>query len=443
MAWELPPKARKAREVVAHSNATFNVCDGPVRSGKTVGINIRWLEYTAREAPPGDLLMVGKTERTLLRNVVKPMQDEFGSSVVQINRGDGTIHILGRRIYLVGANDESSEGKIRGMTLAGAYGDELTLWPKNFWEMLGTRLSVGGSRFFGSTNPGPPRHYIKQLLDAKDPAVRRFHFQLDDNPFLEEEYKARLKRQYTGVFYKRMILGQWVAAEGAIYEMFDEDVHVVDSPPGDLTTFAVGGDYGASNATCFVLLGWGGRDGRVYVLDAYYYDGAAMRKAMSDGLPDGAVVTGAIRTNEEHAEGLARLTSMLARRTQHDPRSVFRGRVYLDPSALALAEVLRRRGYSVVPAVNDVSYGIGLTSNLWALDRLRIVRTPGTEHVIESVSGYAWNPKKQLLGEDAPIKEGDHGADALRYPIATDPGLVRLALDPPGNAPEVGWATMN
>ena len=258
MPWSLPPTAKKAREVVAHSNGTFNICDGPVRSGKTVGINIRWLEYTAREAPPGDLLMVGKTERTLLRNVVKPMQDEFGSSVVQINRGDGTVHLLGRRVYLVGANDESSEGKIRGMTLAGAYGDEITLWPKNFWDMLGTRLSVGGSKFFGSTNPGPPRHYLKQLLDAKDPAVRRFQFKLDDNPFLDADYVARLKRQYSGVFYKRMILGQWVAAEGAIYEMFDEDVHVVESPPADLTTFAVGGDYGASNATCFVLLGWCG-----------------------------------------------------------------------------------------------------------------------------------------------------------------------------------------
>lgn len=430
MTWQLPPSAKKAREFIARSTAPINIAHGPVRCGKTVAVNLRWFEYCAREAPEGgDLLMVGKTERTLVRNVLQPMQDELGVAAVRINRGEGTATIAGRRVYLVGANDERSEQKIRGMTVAGANTDEITLYPEGFWDMLLTRLSVEGSKLFGSTNPGPPRHYLKKkFLDrGAEVGVRGFPFKLDDNPFLSEEFKARLKAQFTGVFYKRMILGQWVAAEGAIYDMFDEDVHVVDAAPQDLTTFAVGGDYGASNATCFLLLGYGGRDGRLWVLDAFYYDGGAAREASGD---PGAV--GLIQTDDERVRALERLTAPLATASRYDNAVRFRYPVVLDPSALTLAETARRRGFDVHPANNDVINGIGLVANLIAADRLRIVRTPATEHLVDDLTSYVWDPKQQVLGIDAPVKKADHAADALRYPVATLPALVQLALSPPG-----------
>src|SRR5690606_4293976 len=136
----------------------------------------------------------------------------------------------------------------RGMTLAGAYGDEVTLWPESFFTMLLSRLSVPGAQFFGTTNPDSPGHWLKKrYLDRADElSLRRFRFTLADNPALDPAYVEALKREYTGLWYRRYILGEWVAAEGAIYDMFDPDRHVARELP-EILHWWVGVDYGTTN----------------------------------------------------------------------------------------------------------------------------------------------------------------------------------------------------
>src|SRR5690606_17299071 len=135
--------------------------------------------------------------------------------------------------------------KIQGLTLVGAMGDELSLTPESFFTMILSRLSVRGAKLFGTTNPDAPAHWLKRkfLARAGELDLATWHFTLEDNPALDPAYVAALKREYTGLWYKRYIQGLWVQAEGAIYDMFDPDRHVVSTLP-TLVQHWVGVDYG-------------------------------------------------------------------------------------------------------------------------------------------------------------------------------------------------------
>src|SRR5690606_23161867 len=136
-------------------------------------------------------------------------------------------------IHVVGAADERAADKIRGATLAGAYVNELTLIPESSFKTLIDRCSVPGATIFADTNPDNPFHWVmtEYLANADGRDVARFRFTLDDNPVLSEEYKDRLRRMHHGLWRRRMVEGEWVQAEGAIYDMFDPDRHVVDILP--------------------------------------------------------------------------------------------------------------------------------------------------------------------------------------------------------------------
>ncbi|GAB7388986.1 hypothetical protein BSNK01_28240 [Bacillaceae bacterium] len=181
MAFQWGRFSQKQLSSITQSTARLNIWQGAVRSGKTIASIVRWLDFIAT-GPPGDLLMVGKTERTLKRNILDVLDQILGSRRFKYNKGEGEVYICGRCIYVVGANDERSEAKIRGMTLAGAYGDEITLWPESFFRMLLSRLSVRGAKFFGTTNPDSPYHWLKRdFLDKSDIDLRTWHFTLEEN----------------------------------------------------------------------------------------------------------------------------------------------------------------------------------------------------------------------------------------------------------------------
>src|SRR5690606_23498028 len=271
----------KAKASIRDSDARLNLWHGSVRSGKTIRSIIRWLTFI-REAPPGALLMVGKTERTLRRNILDELERIVGARNYRYVGGSGEAFILGRRVLLVGANDERAEGKIRGMTLAGAYGDELTLWPEGFFRMLLSRLSLRGARFFGTTNPDGPYHWLKtDFLDREGELdLRAWHFTLEDNIALDPAYVASLKAEYGEgtLWYRRFIDGLWVAAEGAVYDFFNESEHVLPAPPPEQPErLVLSVDYGTSNATSAGLYGvWSQPTPsglKAIRLDGYYYDG--------------------------------------------------------------------------------------------------------------------------------------------------------------------------
>jgi PBSX family phage terminase large subunit len=382
--------SRKQLDVIANATARLNILDGSVRSGKTVASLVAWIKFVA-EAPPGELLMVGKTERTLKRNILDPLEQMVGSKNFKLNRGEGEATLFGRRIYLAGANDERAEGKIRGMTLVGAYGDEITLWPESFFTMLLSRLSVPGARFIGTTNPDSPYHWLKvNYLDrAGELNLKSWHFTLEDNLNLDPAYVEALKKEYTGLWYKRFILGLWVLAEGVVYDMWDEDKHVRPAPTG-LNRFIVAVDYGTNNPCTFGLYGWSNSmNPTVYLVREYWYDSRE---------------TGRQKTDAEYADDFANWLG-----------DIIPEAIYVDPSAASFIAELRKRGYVVTEAANDVLDGIRFVATMLSQGRFFI--DPSCKHTIKEFYSYVWDHKAQLKGEDKPLKQNDHAMDRNRYAL--------------------------
>jgi PBSX family phage terminase large subunit len=394
----------------AQSTARINVWDGSVRSGKTIASLLRWLAYVARAPRGGALVVIGKTYDTVSRNVFGPLTDPdlFGeaAALVKYTRGAPTATILGRQVEVITANDVRAEGRIRGLTCAGAYVDEATLIPENFWDQLLARLSVRGAKLFATTNPDNPGHWLRKkfILRAGELDLRYWHFTIDDNHALDPAYVANLKKEYVGLWYRRFILGQWVQSDGAVYDMWDPDRHVVDELPRIERWFSCGVDYGTVNPFSALLLGLG-RDPadnapRLYLTHEYRHDSKAARRTLTD------------------PEYSAKLREFLA--TAQAPHEALPGItpewVHVDPSAASFSTQLHHDGMSnVAHAVNDVVPGIRSVAGALATDRLRVHRSCDGWFV--EIPGYAWDDRAAELGEDKPVKANDHSLDAGRYAI--------------------------
>ena len=234
-------------EFYYHSDAFLNIAEGAVRSGKT-HVNLHRFAVHTQVAPPGDMMMVGRTRETLLRNAILPLQDLLGTRRVRYNRGTGIVTIGDRTIWAVGINDAQAEAKIRGATLAGSYVNEVTVLKEAAFDQLYDRHSIEGARIFGDTNPDSPFHWLKaKWLDneaLREEDLYALKFALTDNLYLPESYVGRLMRSHSGLWKRRMIDGEWVQAEGAVYEQWDEAAHVVDEMPGKPEKVGIGVDVG-------------------------------------------------------------------------------------------------------------------------------------------------------------------------------------------------------
>jgi PBSX family phage terminase large subunit len=390
---------------IAHSTSWLNVWEGSVRSGKTIASLLRWLVYVANAPSGGELVVVGKTFDTVARNVFGPLTDPglFGSAskLITYTRGSSVAWILGRRVEVITANDAKAEARLRGLTGAGAYVDEMTLLPKEFFKRLIDRMSVPGALIFGTTNPDNPGHWLRKdwLNRADELGIRTWHFTLDDNPALSAEYVARMKQAFTGLWYRRYILGHWVMSEGAIYEAFDSTRHVVDEIPTITRWLCDAIDYGTVNPFADLLIGLGA-DQRIYVTSEYRHDSRTARRQMTDA---------------EYSR---------ARRTWLNGQGVRPEFTVVDPSAASFIEQLHRDNTpGVVPAENTVLDGIRTVASLLAADRLRIHRS--CAGLIDELPGYSWDDEAAEKGEDKPIKQDDHSCDALRYGLRTTEALWR------------------
>lgn len=421
----------KQRCSIREATARLNLWHGSVRSGKTIASIIAFLD-ALRAGPKGPVALIGKTRDTVGRNVIDPMADLFGTlapAAVQYTRGAPTAIILGRLVHVMGANDARSEGRLRGLTLALAYVDEASLVSREFWGQLLFRLSVPGAMLFATTNPDSPQHWLKRdYLDKADRlGMRVWHFTLDDNPSLTPEYVAAIKAENAGLFYKRFVLGMWVAAEGAIYDMLDLDpggkhrATWAQVRPTLAGRYWLGLDYGTSNPTHAVLLALGVWHARpaLFAVGEWRHDGRAQRQ-----LTD--------------AEQAARLRSWLADGQAGIPGTggqatvgVWPERTAVDPSAASFRAQLRRDGWSgLVSADNPVLDGIRNVSSLLAAGRLLFVEGACPQLEAELL-GYVWDEKAQAKGEDAPVKVDDHGADGLRYGVQVSRSVWRPWLAVP------------
>ncbi|MEV5509039.1 PBSX family phage terminase large subunit [Streptomyces orinoci] len=390
------PLSRKQLRSVAQATARICIWHGAVRSGKTISSLLAWLLAVAEAPPSGLIVVVGRSLQTIERNVFEPLTDPalFGPVAAQIRhtRGATTATVLGRTVHLIGAADARAEGRLRGLTASLAYVDEATLLPEAFWTQLLARLSVPGARLLATTNPDSPRHWLKTgYLDREGELdLRSWHFRLDDNPSLSPAYVASLAAEYVGLWRRRMIDGAWVVAEGSIFDMFDEQRHVVATlPPMRRHWCAI--DYGTTNPFAALLLGEG-TDGRLYVCSEWRHDSRAARRQMTD-----AQYSAAVR------RWLAELDV--------EPEFTF-----VDPSAASFSTQLWTDGHpGVARARNEVLDGIRSVST--ALDSGLLAVHSSCEGLLTEFPGYTWDPTAADRGEDRPIKRDDHSLDALRYAL--------------------------
>lgn len=380
-------------------DARINILEGSVRSGKTVGMIPKWINYI-KNGPKGLLVITGISKETIYDNVLQDLFDTVGSDNYRYNSQTGLITMYGRKIKVIGAKDEGSEKYLRGKTLAGAYCDELTLMPEKFFKQLLNRLSVKGAKLYATTNPDHPYHYIytEYITDEKklkSGMVKVYHFELDDNPNLDDEYKEFIRGAYAGFWYLRMIEGKWVVAQGAIYDMWDKNLNTFindDLVPGfkSLAQRYISIDVGTQNATVYLDC-WDDGD-TVWILDEYYYDGRKENKQ---------------KENSEYADDLEKFIG------HQYPMFVI-----VDPSAASFKVTLRNRGFRPKDADNEVLEGIRMMSTMISKRKLRVHREK-CPNFLQEVTGYVWDEKAVLRGVEQPLKHADHCMDAGRYFVKT------------------------
>lgn len=423
-----PQQMRSLRE----SKVRVNIFEGAIRSGKTIVSLLRFL-MAVLFATGGVIVVIARTRDSAYRNVFEPLMNPglFGplARLVHYTAGAPTARILGRTVHVLGASDAKAEKVLRGLTVALAYVDEVTVIPEEFFTQLLGRMSPPRAKLFGTTNPDSPAHWLKaKFLDRIGAGLtgwRSWHFQLDDNPALSEEYKNQIKSEFTGLWYRRFVQGEWVAAEGAIYDSWDPEKHTIpwdDLPPmRDLLCAA--GDYGTTNPTVFGILGvsdevdeWGNPAPRLFLVDEWTYDSKLTHKAVTD------------------AELSAQLRAWLDK-GGHTPRDTDRHlkprHTILDPSAASFRVQLHQDGVNSTPADNDVLYGIRLMASLLGSGKYIVARPTeknpdrGCPRFIQEAPGYAWDPKATLKGEDKPLKVADHSLDQARYGVVTTESIWR------------------
>lgn len=375
--------SEKQQEFWRECNHRWNVKAGATRSGKT------YMDYyliprrlLAVSGMDGMNVILGNTRETVRRNILIPMQNLYGAHRVGNIRSDNSCMMFGEKVFVLGADNANHVDRIRGMSIKYCYGDEITTWNQDVFDMLKSRLDKSYSRFDGTCNPAGPQHWAKIFLDSEADIYQQ-SYTIDDNPFLPEEFVENLKREYSGtVYYDRYILGLWALAEGLIYPNYaDALCDIPDEPPSE---YCLSIDYGTKNP--FAALLWGKRGNVWYLEKEYYYSGRESGRDKTDG------------------DYLNDLISFI-------PETERAIETIIDPSAASFIALLRRAGrFRVRKAANAVLDGIRETATAMQRELIKVNRN--CKHTVEEFQSYVWDEDSI---EDRPIKDNDHAMDALRY----------------------------
>jgi len=384
--WWMDPKVKDMDGMIA---------DGAIRSGKTLVMSLSFVIWAMTSFKNQNFGMCGKTIGSFRRNVLMVLKLMLWSRGYQVkdHRADNLLSVfkggIENNFYIFGGKDESSQDLIQGITLAGLFCDEVALMPESFVNQATGRCSVDGSKFWFNCNPEGPYHWFKvNWIDKrKEKKLIYLHFTMDDNLSLTERIKERYRSMYSGVFYKRYILGKWTVAEGLIYDMFDKEKHMMNEIKDTmLPEYYVSCDYGTQNATVFLL--WHKSAKGTWICEKeYYYSGRDKQKQ---------------KTDSEYADDLKTFIGDIAIKA-----------IILDPSAASFKAELKKRGYKVKKAKNDVANGIRFVST--CLNQLLILFMKECKNTEKEFSSYVWDSKASERGEDKPLKENDHCMDAVRY----------------------------
>lgn len=386
LTWWMPGNVNEGFEAI--------VCDGAVRSGKTLAMGLSFFLWAMTCFDGKRFGVCGKTISSLRRNVLSeilPRMEALGA-VWKERRTENVVTVTFRghrnQFCIFGGRDESSASLIQGITFAGVLLDEVALMPQSFVEQACARCSVAGSRLWFNCNPAGPSHWFFRtwIQEAQQRNCLRLHFTMEDNPSLTEAIRQRYQRLYTGVFYRRFVLGQWAQAEGRVYDFFEPEM-AKPAPEGPFSQWYVSCDYGTVNPTSMGL--WGRCGGVWYRVKEFYFNSRAQMRQMTD---------------EEYAGELKELAG-----ERHITA------VIVDPSAASFIEVLRRKGWRVRKADNDVLSGIRLTSD--CLKDGRIVICEGCTDCLREMDEYVWDLSSGA--KDRVKKEHDHAMDDMRYFVST------------------------
>ena len=362
-------------------------------------------------------IMAGKTVGSLRRNVINPLKAVLAVRGYKVldNKTDNTLIIsrLGKTntYFLFGGRDERSQDLVQGVTARGIFLDEVALMPRSFVEQCMARCSVEGRKFWFNCNPEGPQHwfYTEHILRAEELGYLVLHFNLEDNPSLSQEIINSYKRMFTGIFYKRFILGEWAFSDGVIYDCYDEERNTYtnnerleklpwqileNDPDGGYPYYT--SDYGVLNPMVYLEM-YKIRIGddpvpHFFFDNEYYYDG---RKSMKQ------------KTDEEEVDAL-----------QNMIEGKFNRGLIIDPSASSLIAAARKRGIPTAKANNDVLDGIHMVYTLMATGHIHINKDK-CPNLIKEIGLYIWNAKRGEVGKEEPMKQNDHACDAMRYGIAT------------------------
>lgn len=370
----------------------INILSGSVRSGKTWISLILWAFWIVTQPKDKTYLMAAKTLTSLKRNCLDLLTTLVGEENFTYSLSKKAGQLFGRNLVLEGASDGRSEGKIRGLTLSGAYVDELTLIPEDFFTMLLSRLSAENAKLFATTNPDSPHHYVREkfLNRALELDLYLAEFLIDDNTFLPPSYVDALKKEFSGVFYQRFIKGRWVAAEGVIYRQFADDTEAfLCQHPPDIAFATVGVDFGGNrSATAFVLTGFTPGLSKVVVLDEFYHKGALSPAEL-----------------EAHFVEFVRKSE--ARYPIYD--------AFCDNAETTLIRGLENAAYRAGLGIcvrnaqkSKITERIRLLSNLMSHGRFLVAK--GATHVIQALCEAVWDEKSL---SDVRKDDGAHNVDSL------------------------------
>ena len=392
------------------------IADGAIRSGKTVSMSLSFVFWAMSAFSDQIFIMAGKTVGSFRRNVLDtllPMLRSRGYTVDEY-RSDNLLVITRGKVtnyfYVFGGKDEGSQDLVQGLTAAGGFFDEVALMPESFVNQAVARCSVTGRKLFFNCNPGSPIHWFKlNWIDKRtQKKLLYLHFEMDDNLSLSEEIKKAYRSMYVGVFYLRFIKGLWRAAEGLIYTMFtDANLYdQLDERTRHISTKSIAVDYGTTNPCVFYEI-WD--DGQILWVENEYRWDSRSEEARRSPNPQ--------KTDAQYADDMA---AFMGSRPEDQCM------IIVDPSAASFIQELRSRGWVVKEANNEVIDGIRKTGALFAKQQIRVNRRkcPG---LIGELQSYVWDDKAAEKGEEKPVKQLDHGPDAIRYKVNSLPNW-RIAI---------------
>lgn len=391
------------------------IAEGAIRAGKTIIMGLSFILWSMQKSSDINYAICGKTVASTRRNIIEPLIEMLKQRKFKVidRKTEGKLIVIKNNnkntYYIFGGKDEGSASLIQGITLGGVLFDEVALMPRSFVEQAMARCSVNGSKYWFNCNPEGPQHwfYVEHILKWKERKYIRIHFCLEDNPSLSKERIDNYKSLYTGIFYKRFILGEWAFTNGIVYDMVTDENFYYNSNRESVIPIKIiendikpyyGVDFGTANPQVYLevykYVNYAKKEMCFYVENEYYWNS---RKKLMQKTPDEYV--------SDFNNWCKEFSCLI-----------------IDPSATPLKAAHRKYGHNVINAKNNVEEGIIGLSTLFANKMIKINKD-NCPNLCAELGLYRWNEKKLNNGVEEVLKENDHCCDALRYAIMTSTPL--------------------